>query len=96
MDVIVRAVTVGMGMCVILDKYRQEAHLRSQHPAADPDDEDPGADGEICVDSSRDKPSGAECRENRDEDNTARVLQSVLPCPGVAAWTVPGQKLVRR
>src|SRR5262245_1216702 len=32
-------------------------------------------DGKICLDSLRDKPGGAECRENRDEDNPARVRQ---------------------
>ena len=53
----------------------QEAHLRSQHPAADPDNEDSGTDCEVCLDSLREKPCGAEGRENGDEDNPARMRQ---------------------
>src|SRR5262245_40020643 len=119
MAVIVRAMAMRVSVRVILHDDWQEPHLRSQHPAADPDHEDPGADGEIGLDSLRDKPGGAECSENRDQDNPARVRQShkdaedqrvdgrprtptmyeaamVFPCPGVAAWTAPSQKLVRR
>ena len=70
-----RARAVGVSVRVFLYRYRQQAHLRSQHPAADPDDEDSGSDGKVCLDSLRDKPGRAKCRENRDEDNPARMRQ---------------------
>ena len=77
--VIMRAMAVGVRVRVYMGVFRhrrwQEAHLRSQHPAADPDDENAGAESEVCLDTLRDKPSRAERREDRHQDNPARVGQ---------------------
>ena len=62
-------------MGVFRHRCRQEAHLRSQHPATDSDDENAGAESEVCLDTLRDKPSRAQRREDRHQDNPARVGQ---------------------
>src|SRR5215831_13733252 len=74
MTVKMRAVAIGMAALVLRD-YGQQTHLASEHPAADPDDEDPGANREVRLDPLRNKPSGTERRQSRDQDNPARVRQ---------------------
>src|SRR5215469_3654072 len=75
MTVKMRAVAIGMAVLVVLRDYGQQTHLASEHPAADPDDEDPGANREVSLDLLRNKPSGPERRQSRNQDNPARVRQ---------------------
>jgi hypothetical protein len=54
---------------------RKHTHLCFEHPASDSDDENPGSNREVRLDSLRDQPRGTCYGQTCDQDNAAGVCQ---------------------